>query len=80
MKYKRIYNYIFIFTYLEYFSSRKEPEVMYAINDTFDDVRDGDIVQNEAFTNKSKDTQVRTVSVLFSFKGSSFQQTFCLVG
>lgn len=39
---------------------------MYAVNDTFDDVRDGDTVHNKAVTNKNKDTQVRTVSVCFS--------------
>lgn len=40
--------------------------MIYAVNDTFDDVRDGDTVQNKAVTNKIKDTRVRTVSVCFS--------------
>lgn len=39
---------------------------MYAVNETFDDVRDGDTVHYKAVINKSKDTQVRTVSVCFS--------------
>lgn len=58
MKYETIYNYLFIFTYHKYSSSRKEPGVMYAVNDTFDDVRDEDTFQNKAVTNKSKDNQV----------------------
>lgn len=40
--------------------------MIYAVNDTLDDVKDGDTVQNKAVTIKSKDTQVRTVSVCFS--------------
>lgn len=31
---------------------------MYAVNDTFDDVRDEDNFQNKAVINKSKDKQV----------------------
>lgn len=58
MKYETIYNYLFIFTNHKYLSSRKEPGVMYAVNDTLNDVGDEDTFQNKAVTNKSKDKQV----------------------
>ncbi|XP_065937240.1 uncharacterized protein [Magallana gigas] len=42
---------------------RKEPRVMYAANDTFDDGRDEDTFQNDVVTNKSKDKQKKVLNV-----------------
>ncbi|XP_052679046.1 uncharacterized protein LOC128159874 isoform X2 [Crassostrea angulata] len=42
---------------------RKEPGVMYAANDTFDDGRDEDTFQNNVVANKSKDKQKKVLNV-----------------
>lgn len=46
------------YNYLFKKNNRKEPGVRYAVNETFDDVRDEDIFQNEATTKIKKEKQV----------------------
>lgn len=45
---------------------------MYAVNDTFDDIRDGGTVQNKASTKRNKDKQV----LWTFFKRTNFEQNF----